>query len=215
MERGGDYLNSPFRVSEIEESVRRCELRFRFLSGGEAIQREKLERARDEVRALLQTPEDPCERVRLNTIGLLYDTWMNTAFQDLLVDLSKNTVQKPSTPAEPPKNVRSILLSDSVKKALLVMRINPHLSAPEVAQAVGKSPSRLEHLFKTETGRSLRRIRNRMRMRYAAELMQSSEVSLKEVAGTVGYQHQSSFSRAFKREYSCPPEEFRRRRAKG
>jgi AraC-like DNA-binding protein len=49
-------------------------------------------------------------------------------------------------------------------------------------------------------------------VKLGAELLQSTEESVAEVAATVGYGSEAAFNRAFKRELDCPPAQFRRKR---
>jgi AraC-like DNA-binding protein len=48
------------------------------------------------------------------------------------------------------------------------------------------------------------------RLKLGAEMLQSGEASVAEIAGTVGYGSEAAFNRAFKREFGCPPAQFRR-----
>ena len=50
----------------------------------------------------------------------------------------------------------------------------------------------------------------RWRVKLGAEILQSTEDSVAEVAATVGYGSEAAFNRAFKREFDCPPAQFRR-----
>jgi transcriptional regulator GlxA family with amidase domain len=50
------------------------------------------------------------------------------------------------------------------------------------------------------------------RLKLGAEMLQSSEDSVASVATAVGYGSEAAFNRAFKREFNCPPAQFRRKR---
>jgi transcriptional regulator GlxA family with amidase domain len=50
------------------------------------------------------------------------------------------------------------------------------------------------------------------RLKLAAEILQSSDDSVAQVAESVGYGSEASFNRAFKRAYAAPPAQFRRSR---
>ena len=50
------------------------------------------------------------------------------------------------------------------------------------------------------------------RLKLGAELLRSTEDSVAEVAALVGYGSEAAFNRAFKREFDCPPAQFRRNR---
>jgi AraC-like DNA-binding protein len=52
----------------------------------------------------------------------------------------------------------------------------------------------------------------RWRLKMGAEMLQSTEDSVAEVAAAVGYGSEAAFNRAFKREFDCPPAQFRRKR---
>ena len=50
------------------------------------------------------------------------------------------------------------------------------------------------------------------RLKLGAEILQATEDSVAEVAAAVGYGSEAAFNRAFKREFNCPPAQFRRKR---
>ena len=49
-------------------------------------------------------------------------------------------------------------------------------------------------------------------LKVGAEILQSTEESVAEVAAAVGYGSEAAFNRAFKREFAYPPAQFRRKR---
>ena len=77
------------------------------------------------------------------------------------------------------------------------------------ARSVNLSPSRLSHLFRTETGVSpLRYLRNR-RMERAGVLLERTFLSVKEVMVLVGCNDPSHFSRDFRRYHGVAPRQWR------
>ena len=50
------------------------------------------------------------------------------------------------------------------------------------------------------------------RLKLGAEILQSTDDSIVEVALAVGYGSEAAFNRAFKRQFGCPPAQFRRTR---
>jgi transcriptional regulator GlxA family with amidase domain len=52
------------------------------------------------------------------------------------------------------------------------------------------------------------------RLKLGADILQSTEDSVAEIAATVGYGSEAAFNRAFKREFAQPPAQFRRRERK-
>lgn len=81
-----------------------------------------------------------------------------------------------------------------------------------LARSVGLSRSRLAERFRHFLGESPIAYLTHWRLKLAAEMLQTSENSIAEVAATVGYGSEASFNRAFKREFACPPAQFRRQR---
>ncbi len=78
-----------------------------------------------------------------------------------------------------------------------------------MAKSVNLSPSRLRQLFKTETGMSPIQYLKHLRAKRAAYLLQSSFLTIKEVAFQTGSGDVSHFVRDFKKHYGLTPSEFR------
>lgn len=81
-----------------------------------------------------------------------------------------------------------------------------------LASSVGLSRTRLTERFRHFLGESPIAYLTHWRLKLAAEMLQTSEDSVAQVAVTVGYGSEASFNRAFKREFACPPAKFRRQR---
>lgn len=79
-----------------------------------------------------------------------------------------------------------------------------------LARKVGLSRTRLAERFRHFLAESPMAYLARWRLKLAAEILQSTEDSVAEVAVAVGYESEAGFNRAFKREFSCPPAQFRR-----
>ncbi len=69
----------------------------------------------------------------------------------------------------------------------------------------------LKNYFRGVFGENLSTFLREVRMRRAAELLQSSELRVAEIAAQVGYENQSKFAAVFVRHFGCPPLEYRRR----
>lgn len=80
----------------------------------------------------------------------------------------------------------------------------------DVASAVGLSPSRLAHLFKSESGQTLQGYLEARRMRLAADLLQRTSFPIKQVSATTGFENQFYFSQRFSRWAGVSPLQFRR-----
>jgi AraC-like DNA-binding protein len=81
----------------------------------------------------------------------------------------------------------------------------------DLAAALHLSPSHLQRLFKRETGSRMGEWLIELRLQRAAYLLANSYLSVKEVARSAGYEHVSSFIRAFERRYVLTPSQFRER----
>jgi AraC-like DNA-binding protein len=81
-----------------------------------------------------------------------------------------------------------------------------------LARRVGLSRSRLAEHFRHFLGASPMAYLAQWRLKLGAEILQSTEHSVAEVAAAVGYGSEAAFNRAFKRKFDCPPAQFRRQR---
>jgi two-component system response regulator YesN len=84
-------------------------------------------------------------------------------------------------------------------------------SIGRLAMQLRLSPSHLQRLFKHETGLRMGEWLIKFRMQKAAYLLANSYLSVKEIARAVGYEHVSSFIRAFEHKYLLTPTRFRER----
>src|SRR5262245_30185580 len=81
-----------------------------------------------------------------------------------------------------------------------------------LAKRVGLSRTRLAERFRHFLGESPMAYLAQWRLKLGAEILQLTEDSVAEVAAAVGYGSEAAFNRAFKREFNCPPAQFRRKR---
>jgi len=81
----------------------------------------------------------------------------------------------------------------------------------DLAAKVHLSPSRLSRIFKDEAGIGLGQYLTLLRMRQAALLLETTEEPIKRIAAAVGYNHPSSFVRAFQEHFSESPKSYRRK----
>ena len=82
-------------------------------------------------------------------------------------------------------------------------------SLERLASEFNLSKSRLQHLFKQQTGLRLGHTIIEQRLDRAAQLLKSTNLSIKEIAGAAGYEHASSFVRAFERRFTQAPQAYR------
>jgi len=81
-----------------------------------------------------------------------------------------------------------------------------------LARSVGTSRTRLAERFRHFLEETPMAYLTRWRLKLGAELLLSSADSVAEIAAAVGYGSEAAFNRAFRREFDCPPAQFRRQR---
>lgn len=85
--------------------------------------------------------------------------------------------------------------------------IDQKLSIEQVASFVNLSTSRVQHIFKNETGISLNSYITKKKLLKATELLRNNEKSI-DIYEKCGFQNYTSFLRAFKNEYGLTPKEY-------
>jgi len=124
---------------------------------------------------------------------------------------TKLTLVLPAPPAVPtPRMLMGLVEEDRIRKILETIESTPRCTMDDLAEQFKLSHSHLQHLVKEETGVGLGHLLAEQRLTRAAELLSSSNLSVKEIADTVGYEHASSFIRAFERRFTQPPRVYRR-----
>ena len=98
-----------------------------------------------------------------------------------------------------------------VEKIIQMMRddVRGELSLAEFAQSVNLSVWRLCHIFKSNVGMPPIRYLRLLRMERAKDLLESSFLSVKEIAFQVGLNDESHFVRDFKSTYGHSPALYR------
>lgn len=96
-----------------------------------------------------------------------------------------------------------------IRRILRLIESGPARSIHELAEELNLSDSHLQHLFKQHTGVQLGHFLLEQRLMKAASLLENTRLSVKEVAAMVGYEHPSSFIRAFERRFAVAPRGYR------
>lgn len=97
-----------------------------------------------------------------------------------------------------------------VQKIFELVESGTTFAIRDLAAEFHLSPAYLQRLFKHETGVRLGVWLSEQRLQRAAYLLSNSYLSVKEITHTVGYEHTSSFIRAFERRFQKPPARFRK-----
>jgi AraC-like DNA-binding protein len=99
-----------------------------------------------------------------------------------------------------------------IREILAAIEAQSPQTISDLALEVKLSESRLQHLFKEETGVRLGRLLTEQRLQKAAELLVRTRLRIKEIAAVAGYEHASSFTRAFEQRFAQTPQMYRRSR---
>ena len=84
-----------------------------------------------------------------------------------------------------------------------------NITVTDIADRIGISRAHLNSAFQKELNISIQRFLIDFRMHKAASLLVSTTMSIKEVAGHVGYSDQLVFSKAFKKKFGMSPKNYR------
>lgn len=85
----------------------------------------------------------------------------------------------------------------------------------DIANALYFNPSYLSHIFKAETGISLNKFINQLRIKEAKRLFDTTNLSVGTVAMDTGYYNFSYFSKQFKEMYHMTPSEYKKTSGNG
>src|SRR5262245_6285187 len=104
-------------------------------------------------------------------------------------------------------------MKPKVRIVVEFMKMNLHrrLTLDEIAVSVGLSHSRVERLFKNESGKSPVQYHKELRLEKARELLKVPSLNVKQVRLEVGYQDHSHFFRDFKKYFGLTPLQYRER----
>jgi AraC-like DNA-binding protein len=90
-----------------------------------------------------------------------------------------------------------------------------HFSGPLTLNALARQAAmsirKFTAIFKTHTGLSAASYVRRLRMDQAMYLLKNTTAPLSDIAGMVGYKHQSRFSTLFREQFGVMPSEFRKK----
>jgi AraC-like DNA-binding protein len=82
---------------------------------------------------------------------------------------------------------------------------DPKADLVELARRVAVSPHHLSRVFKAETGETISRYRNRLRIRLALERLAEGEPRLARLAADLGFADQAHLARVVRQELGVTP----------
>ncbi len=127
-------------------------------------------------------------------------------------DIASVGARPPGGRSSWPRTSTGELLDGRVRRILESIESGKTLTIHNLAVEFNLSPSYLQHLFKRETGVGMGEWLSETRLQRAARLLANGYMSVKEIAHGVGYEHVSSFIRAFERRFALTPARYRKRR---
>lgn len=84
------------------------------------------------------------------------------------------------------------------------------ISLKTLAAKLNMHPSYLGNIFHQQTGYYFNDYLNEERLKYAAGLIENTDMKLKDIVDKAGFSSQTYFNRQFKRKYGTPPNTYRR-----
>lgn len=128
-------------------------------------------------------------------------------------EMLKNTYSGKQMPEGqlPPIQMKSAdeKLMERVTKYINDNLDNPELNVAKIAKEIGISRVHLYRKLKELTNQSTRDFVRNIRLKQAADLLASKNLSVTEVTYATGFSHVSKFSSSFKEFYGCSPKEYK------
>ncbi|HYF51907.1 MAG TPA: arabinose operon transcriptional regulator AraC [Planctomycetota bacterium] len=108
---------------------------------------------------------------------------------------------------------RESSLDARVRKAMnyVCSNLSSRIDRAALARESSLSVSRLSHLFRAEVGMSLRQFVERQRLERAAQLLQMTSLSIKEIAFSLGFDNPFYFTLRFKQHFGSSPRAYRKK----
>lgn len=110
------------------------------------------------------------------------------------------------------ENTSSKLLSITLRKLILSLinsKVSKQPGVYELAEKVNMTVTKINRILQNETGMNLKRYINHVIIEEAKERLMAPNVTVSEVAFSLGFNHSQYFSRIFKQLESCTPKEYR------
>ncbi|MCL5273079.1 MAG: AraC family transcriptional regulator [Gammaproteobacteria bacterium] len=97
----------------------------------------------------------------------------------------------------------------NLTKSIIQQRYSEQISLSNIARVIGFSPNYLCRVFKKNTGITVTRYLNQVRVGNAQKLLATSDKSIRKISREVGFPNQSYFSHIFKEVTGISPQEYR------
>lgn len=158
--------------------------------------------------SLTALPAEPRRRLaRLREWAVSDQSMPIDGLREALLTLALALFRRAIDGGSAPMDTREVVVQRAI--AYVQAHGERSLSLAEVAGAVHVSPNYLTSLFRSVTGKSLGRFIADERMQRAREVLESTELTIKEVAARLGFGDAYAFSRAFKTFSGQSPSQWR------
>ncbi len=138
------------------------------------------------------------------------DTFYKYSVSSLLREIIITAIRRSEAAASGQKKVTPKLIQSVT--SYLYKNHKSDLSLTSIAEKFFVSPGHLGYLFKTTFSTSYNDYVNRIRMKYACDLLASSRLSMKEISTESGYNSVEYFYYTFKKHLGCTPAQYRKQR---
>jgi AraC-like DNA-binding protein len=112
--------------------------------------------------------------------------------------------------AVPPQPLKPAIPEGRAGRILRMVESGKTFTIRGLALEFHVSPWHLQRSFKHQTGVCMGEWLREQRLQRAAHLLANTYMSVKEIAHSVGYEHVSSFTRAFERRFAQAPARYRK-----
>ena len=163
------------------------------------VYRTKVPELRDKLKDEMLYIVDNSEASHFELIGHLY------LFMDCLTRSNENAGRIITS------RLREFYIREAI--AYIENSYQRNITVEELAAALRLNRSYFGKIFRETTGKSPQRFLMSYRMIKAAELLASTELPVKDIGASVGYENQLHFSRAFKSVYGASPRDWRKENA--
>lgn len=172
-----------------------------------------IEKYKNAMMDLLITCHNTAEQIIAIPENEAYDNTFNFLSQENNTTLIKEYIQKLLTEyAQLISNAKTNEENPLIVKVCdyLDHNLSQDISLEQMANIINVSPFYLSKLFKEEKGITFINFISDKRLEKARDLLEHSDLSIKEITSEIGYNDQNYFSRIFKNKFGLSPKEYRK-----
>lgn len=142
--------------------------------------------------------------IEISLISEDNDMMLNSCLLEILYELSQHFPKNPEQEKPETKNMM-------VAKALSFMRNNYEnaIKISDIAQHLNIDRTYLHRIFISEVGTSPKQYLTNIRLQKAQELLTETNLPIKNIAYSIGFEDSGNFSKLFKATYQMTPMEYR------